>query len=525
MGVGVTGALVAPRIVCGIYQAVVAIDVMKKSKLHFYYIAIIVLSALTTSLAFPPVNWYLFLFFAPALGWRYAIGHDTRASTLRMAIWGGTFAGTLGWHALPTLTQQSLSFGLCVFVIIVIWAVLWHATWGGIVSMLFHKKALLIPIAACLWTSIAWLRSLGALGFPWGMLSLALTNCPILLQPSDIGGIWIVEWLIVAWNIGLTIVLRYKMIYGFLFLLAEIVFWLPYSLVQNLQYNNGKNQNDIYVSVIQINTNRSYINEDEIHEELRTLIESATKLYAQTLVFPESVETPNVVTNSEMGKRQLKRWSEWASNYEVDMLVGIHTVDVNDFKTQVWNRAYLFDKKGGAIYHSKTKLVPIVENQYQFIQKWVGKIGLVERNLCASDKPRTLISSSGYSVAPLLCMESLFGWVARHQARDGAQWLAVMANDYWLIGRAVREQYADFCVVRAIETRRWVARASTVGVSGFYAPTGERVASLPVGKPGVLVHQIAPRTDQTLYVRWGDWWVYGCLGVVALGLGLGRPWV
>ncbi len=119
-------------------------------------------------------------------------------------------------------------------------------------------------------------------------------------------------------------------------------------------------------------------------------------------------------------------------------------------------------------------------------------------------------------VGTLICAESLFGWVARLQVQDGACWLAVMANDYWLIGRAVREQYADFCVVRAIETRRWVARASTVGISGFYAPTGELVAALPMGKPGVLVQAIEPRTSQTLYVRWGDWGAYGCL-VIAIG--------
>lgn len=59
-----------------------------------------------------------------------------------------------------------------------------------------------------------------------------------------------------------------------------------------------------------------------------------------------------------------------------------------------------------------------------------------------------------------------------------------------------------------------MARASAVEVRGFYAPTGGLVASLPMGKPGIGGYPIAPRTGQTLYVRWGDWWVYGCLGVV-----------
>lgn len=67
-----------------------------------------------------------------------------------------------------------------------------------------------------------------------------------------------------------------------------------------------------------------------------------------------------------------------------------------------------------------------------------------------------------------------------------------------------------------------------MGGSGFYAPTGELVASLPMGKPGVLVYPIAPRVGQTLYGRLGDWWVYGCLGAVVLALAWGvwqRRWL
>jgi apolipoprotein N-acyltransferase len=152
-------------------------------------------------------------------------------------------------------------------------------------------------------------------------------------------------------------------------------------------------------------------------------------------------------------------------------------------------------------------------------------LGVAKRSLRRGERVHALYIGSEPAVGVLLCVESLFGWVAREQVRTGAQWLAVMANDAWLIGDAVRQQYADFCVVRAIETRRWIARASSVGMSGFYAPTGELVASLPMGKSGVLVQAMAPRTEQTLYVRWGDWWVYLCLvGMIVLWLGrFSRP--
>ncbi|OYT68344.1 MAG: hypothetical protein CFK48_11885, partial [Armatimonadetes bacterium CP1_7O] len=51
-------------------------------------------------------------------------------------------------------------------------------------------------------------RSLGALGFPWAMLSLGLARAPLFLQPAELGGVCLVEWLLLVWNGGLVLVWR-----------------------------------------------------------------------------------------------------------------------------------------------------------------------------------------------------------------------------------------------------------------------------------------------------------------------------
>jgi apolipoprotein N-acyltransferase len=119
-------------------------------------------------------------------------------------------------------------------------------------------------------------------------------------------------------------------------------------------------------------------------------------------------------------------------------------------------------------------------------------------------------------VGTLICVESLFGWTARQQVRQGAQWLCLLTAESSLKNATVRQQYADFTMLRAIETGRWVARSAFDGYEiGFYGPLGERIVQHPQ-KTVVAVGTIGLYAHQTPYVRLGDWWAYLC--VVAVGV-------
>jgi apolipoprotein N-acyltransferase len=75
--------------------------------------------------------------------------------------------------------------------------------------------------------------------------------------------------------------------------------------------------------------------------------------------------------------------------------------------------------------------------------------------------------------------------------------------------------------LRAVETRRWLVRASGSGISAVIDPRGEIVASLPYGDRGTLRATVALRTGLTPYVRDGDWVVW-LSGVIVLGEALRR---
>jgi apolipoprotein N-acyltransferase len=116
-----------------------------------------------------------------------------------------------------------------------------------------------------------------------------------------------------------------------------------------------------------------------------------------------------------------------------------------------------------------------------------------------------------------VCHEVLFPDLAARAVAAGAELLVNVSNDGWLdpaTGVASR-QHAAMAVFRAVETRRWLARAATTGISAVVDPYGRVVAALPPDTAGVLQARVAPRTDVAPYVRFGDAFAIACVLIAA----------
>lgn len=77
-------------------------------------------------------------------------------------------------------------------------------------------------------------------------------------------------------------------------------------------------------------------------------------------------------------------------------------------------------------------------------------------------------------------------------------------------------QHASLGALRAAENGRPMVHATLTGVSAVYGPQGERVgAPLGTGTSGAEVFGVPMVGGTTLYVRLGDWPLYGALAVLA----------
>ena len=79
-----------------------------------------------------------------------------------------------------------------------------------------------------------------------------------------------------------------------------------------------------------------------------------------------------------------------------------------------------------------------------------------------------------------------------------------MTNDSWWSNSQGHKQLLAYARLRAIETRRDIARSANSGISVFINQRGDIVKQLAYGKQGALKGNINLTSSQTIYVKYGD---------------------
>ena len=107
-------------------------------------------------------------------------------------------------------------------------------------------------------------------------------------------------------------------------------------------------------------------------------------------------------------------------------------------------------------------------------------------------------------VAANICYEDGFGSEIIH-ALPHATMLVNVSNVAWFGRSWAADQHFQMSQMRAMETARWMLRATNTGVTGAIDERGRAVAVLPQHTAGVLTVEAQGRRGITPFVRWGDW--------------------
>ena len=103
-----------------------------------------------------------------------------------------------------------------------------------------------------------------------------------------------------------------------------------------------------------------------------------------------------------------------------------------------------------------------------------------------------------------VCYESVYGEYYTEYVRKGARAMTIITNDAWWGNTPGYRQHLSYASLRAIETRRAIARCANTGISAIISPSGEILQPTPWWKQAVIEGQIPLRDDLTFYVRHGD---------------------
>ncbi len=162
------------------------------------------------------------------------------------------------------------------------------------------------------------------------------------------------------------------------------------------------------------------------------------------------------------------------------------------------------------VYH-KGKLVPGVEI-FPYINVLKPLLGDAMLNLGGTtaslgvDKKRTAFGNpyNPGKLAPIICYESIYGEFVTDYVKEGANFLAIMTNDSWWGVTQGHRQLMAYARLRAIETRREIARAANSGISAHINARGDVTADTLYGDKTALYAKVNLYDGMTFYTRAGD---------------------
>jgi apolipoprotein N-acyltransferase len=184
------------------------------------------------------------------------------------------------------------------------------------------------------------------------------------------------------------------------------------------------------------------------------------------------------------------------------------------------------------LYH-KSKLVPGVEKlPYPHVFKFLGPLAIDLGGTVGSQGSQEHRSVFKYApqpniaAAPVICYESIYGEYVSDYVRGGASLIFVITNDGWWSDSPGYKQHLQYAKLRAIETRRSIARSANTGISGFINQKGEITDRSEWWVEASLRQTILANNEMTFYTRNGEYignsmlWLSLLLIVGATGKGL-----
>ena len=130
-------------------------------------------------------------------------------------------------------------------------------------------------------------------------------------------------------------------------------------------------------------------------------------------------------------------------------------------------------------------------------QKEISNLHCIERDENGDTRREIPIGSA-------ICYESVYGEYCTGYVRKGAQALAVITNDAWWGDTPGYRQHLSYSSLRAVETRRDIARSANTGISAIINQKGQIVEKTSWWQPEILRGTINLNDKQTFFVQNGD---------------------
>jgi apolipoprotein N-acyltransferase len=357
-----------------------------------------------------------------------------------------------------------------------------------------RPRAWALPAVAALWTGIE--RTHGPLGFAWLDLGNAGIDLPLVARLAPVLGVYGLSFVFAMTGCAaaLLVLRRPPRELAWLAALAGVFVFpaLP---------SPGAPEERVLVVQPNIDTKAEWTVESFTALERRLALLSRAP-GVNLIVWPEA---PAPFLPSSPSFREFIAGVARASN--ANFLLS--AVPRNE-RGEPLNSALMLDASGAIVdRYDKIKLVPFGEF-VPAVFGWVNRITSEAGDFAAGNRI-VVFSVNGHKTAAFICYESAFPDLVREFTRAGAGTLMNLSNDGYFGPSAAREQHLAIVRMRAAENRRWILRATNDGITAMIDPAGRVTDTLPEYRAVSATMRFAYVSGLTPYVRYGDWFAWGCL--------------
>jgi apolipoprotein N-acyltransferase len=386
-------------------------------------------------------------------------------------------------------------------------------------------RIVLLPAA---WVACEFARSRIGNGMPWVLLAHAEIGRPWLLQVADVAGAYGVSFVVAMVNVLVAMLLERpaagwprlrRPLAGAAAVLAAVV---VYGRVELARWREPAGRS-LRVALVQGDVPEEWRTDlrrlPAVLARYRDLVAEAARERPELVVLPENAAGVSPSANPQV----LTQIAAPLAGSDALLLLGApRAVSLGPGRAAVRNSAFLVDAAGTLrTTYDKMHLVPFGETSTWLLPAALQRrLGLPD-DYSAGDAA-TLFDVDGARAGVLICWEGIYAGAARALARAGATLLVNLSNDDWFGGHAAAEQHFRATLLRAVETRRPLLRATNSGVTALVDPRGVVVAAGPRDAIAVVSGTVTALSTSTLYTRIGDVFAWACL-VAALGALLVPP--
>ncbi len=507
------------------------------SKLNLVWLAC--LSAFLFALSWPVIGFSFLIFsaFVPLLFLEDKLASKpTKNSGLKL--FGYSYLVFFLWNLLTTWWIYNASFGGAVM------AILANALLMAIVFFLFHqikkstKSGYLSLI--CFWLAFEYLHLNWDLSWPWLTLGNVFSLNYTWVQWYEYSGVLGGSFWILLVNILLFKWLKLRqssapskhLVQQGILLLALLLLPVVASLVMYSSAETLPKGKAVSVLVVQPNIdpyNEKFGGMSDIDQlkKLLTLVEHQLDTTIDYLIAPETAIASNIWENKMEHAPAILFLRDFLKDYpKLKIVIGASTARAyvdgekpsstarkftqEDGYFDSYNTALQVDSGSKLQVYHKSKLVPGVEKipfpiLFKPFESFAIDLGGTTGSLGVQEHRSVFYSSdSSVCIAPVICYESIYGEFVGDYIKNGAGLIFIITNDGWWGNTPGYKQHLTFASLRAIETRRFIARSANTGTSAIINTKGDISNQTEYWKEAVFKASLIENKELTFYVRYGD---------------------